>query len=116
LSVLLEPVAARARPLPVASTPHPGRRPGLYLLAYCLFLFAYGLTSGPFYRTEGLRAAVAAEMLRSGDLLVPHLYGEPLLTKPPIHYAAIALVSLPFGQVSEGTARLPSVRAATFVV
>jgi 4-amino-4-deoxy-L-arabinose transferase-like glycosyltransferase len=116
LSVLLEPVAARARPSPPVSTPQPGRWPGLYILAYCLFLFVYGLTSGPFYRTEGLRAAVASEMLRSGDWLVPHLYGEPLLTKPPIHYAAIALVSLPFGHVSEWTARLPSVLAATFVV
>jgi 4-amino-4-deoxy-L-arabinose transferase-like glycosyltransferase len=86
------------------------------LLAYCAALFAFGLNSGSFYRTEGLRAIVAAEMLRSGDWLVPRLYGEPLLTKPPGHYAAIALASRPFGAVSDWTARLPSALAATFVV
>ncbi len=86
------------------------------MLGYCTILFAYGLNSGSFYRTEGLRAIVAAEMLRSGDWLVPHLYGEPLLTKPPGHYAAIALISLPFGEVREWTARLPSALAATVIV
>jgi 4-amino-4-deoxy-L-arabinose transferase-like glycosyltransferase len=88
----------------------------LGVFIYCIFLFVYGLNSGPFYRTEGLRAIVAAEMLRSGDWLVPRLYGEPLLTKPPGHYAAIALLSLPFGEVREWTARLPSALAATIIV
>src|SRR5262249_43180794 len=67
----------------------------------------------PFYRTEGLRALVAAEMLRSGDWVVPRLYGRPLLTKPPGMYVAIAAVSWPFGEVREWTARLPSAVAAT---
>ena len=116
MSVLLESIPARAKASPGSWAPNPGRRPGLWLLVYCALLFAYGLNSGPFYRTEGLRAIVAAEMLRSDDWLVPRLYGEPLLTKPPGHYAAIALVSLPFGAVSEWTARLPSALAATFVV
>src|SRR5262249_55391134 len=91
----------------------PRRRPGLCVLVYCVFLFAYLLNGGALYRTEGLRAVVAAEMLRSGDWLVPRLCGEPLLTKPPGHYAAIALVSLPFGEVTETTARLPSALVAT---
>jgi 4-amino-4-deoxy-L-arabinose transferase-like glycosyltransferase len=48
--------------------------------------------------------------------VVPTLYGEPLFTKPPGMYAAIALVSWPFGGVSEWTARLPSALAGTAVV
>jgi hypothetical protein len=52
-------------------------------------------------------------MLRTGDWVVPTLYGEPLLTKPPGMYAAIALMSLPFGAVTTATARLPSALAAT---
>src|SRR5208283_1746236 len=41
---------------------------------------------------------------------------EPLLTKPPGMYAAIALVSWPFGGVSTWSARLPSALAATATV
>lgn len=86
------------------------------LLALCTFLFFYGLTAGDLYRTENLRAIVAADFLRSGNWLVPRLYGEPLFTKPPGMYAAIALVSWPFGGVSTWTARLPSALAATLAV
>jgi 4-amino-4-deoxy-L-arabinose transferase-like glycosyltransferase len=79
-------------------------------------LFFYGLTGAELYRTESLRAIIAAEFLRSGNWIVPTLYGEPLFTKPPGMYAAIALVSWPLGGVTEGTARLPSAIAATVTV
>jgi 4-amino-4-deoxy-L-arabinose transferase-like glycosyltransferase len=88
----------------------------LALAALCGFLFFYGLNAGDLYRTENLRAIVADGFLRSGDWVVPRLYGEPLLTKPPGTYAAIALVSWPFGGVSDWTARLPSALAATATV
>src|SRR5438132_8497574 len=80
------------------------------------FLFFYGLNAGELYRNESLRAILAAEFLRSGNWIVPTLYGEPLFTKPPGMYAAIALVSWPFGAVYEWTARLPSALAATITV
>jgi 4-amino-4-deoxy-L-arabinose transferase-like glycosyltransferase len=76
-------------------------------------MFFYGLNAGEFYRTEGLRAIVAAEFLRTGDWIVPRLYGQPLFTKPPGMYAAIALASWPHGAVTEVTARLPAAVAAT---
>src|SRR5262249_17899756 len=63
-----------------------------------------------------LRAIVAADFLRSGNWMIPRLYGEPLFTKPPGMYAAIALVSWPFGGVDTWTARLPSALAATLTV
>jgi 4-amino-4-deoxy-L-arabinose transferase-like glycosyltransferase len=90
------------------------RWPAVVVLSgLCGFLFYYGLNAGELYRTEGLRAIVAAEFLRSGDWITPRLYGEPLLTKPPLAYAAMALASWPFGGVTEWTARLPSAVAAT---
>jgi 4-amino-4-deoxy-L-arabinose transferase-like glycosyltransferase len=82
---------------------------------WCGVLFLYGLSAGPLYRTESLRAVIGAECLR-GHWLYPVLYGEPFLTKPPGHYAAIGLCSLPFGRVTEWSARLPSVVAATATV
>jgi 4-amino-4-deoxy-L-arabinose transferase-like glycosyltransferase len=78
-------------------------------------LFLYGMAAGPLYRTESLRAVIGAEAAR-GHWLYPVLYGEPFLTKPPGHYAAIGLCSLPFGRVTEWSARLPSVIAATAAV
>jgi len=79
-----------------------GRVPQAALLAYPLILawsallFLPGLTTGELYRTEGLRALLAAQTLR-GDWLVPTLYGEPLCTKPPGLYWAIAALSWPAG-------------------
>ncbi len=88
----------------------------LLLLPWCAFLFFYGLGTGDLYRTEALRAIVAQDFLNSGNWVVPTLYGEPLLTKPPGMYAAIAAVSRPFGGVSDWSARLPSALAATATV
>jgi 4-amino-4-deoxy-L-arabinose transferase-like glycosyltransferase len=88
----------------------------LLLLAVSAFLFFYGLGAGQLRGTESLRALIAAGFLRGGNWLVPVLYGEPLFTKPPGMYAAIALASLPFGAVSEWTARLPSAVAATLTI
>jgi 4-amino-4-deoxy-L-arabinose transferase-like glycosyltransferase len=88
----------------------------LFLALYCAFLFFYGLDGGELYRNETLRAILAREMLRTGNWIVPTLYGEPLFTKPPGMYIAIALCSWPFGAVSEWSARLPSALAATTCV
>jgi 4-amino-4-deoxy-L-arabinose transferase-like glycosyltransferase len=109
--------------LPLASWIRALRRPAdhrwscaVIVFALCGVLFFYGINSGELWRTESLRAIIAADFLRSGDWAVPTLYGEPLLTKPPGIYAAIALASWPFGGVSEWTARLPSALAATATV
>ncbi|MCS6852090.1 MAG: glycosyltransferase family 39 protein [Gemmataceae bacterium] len=101
------------------SLPH-GREAEQWLPAllplWCVLLFFYGLNAGDLWRTEGLRAIIGAEFLRSGNWIVPTLYGEPLLTKPPGMYAAIALASWPVGEVRPWTARLPSAVAATATV
>jgi 4-amino-4-deoxy-L-arabinose transferase-like glycosyltransferase len=90
-------------------------KPQAAVLLWCLALFVYGIASGPLYRTESLRAIIGAESLR-GNWLYPVLYGEPFLTKPPGHYAAIAVCSLPFGEVTDWSARIPSALAATLTV
>jgi len=87
----------------------------IILAAWCGVLFIYGVSAGPLYRTESLRAIIGRECL-NGNWLFPVLYGEPFLTKPPGHYVAIGLCSLPFGEVSATTARLPSFFAASAAV
>lgn len=88
----------------------------VFLSLVCAILFFHGLTIGDLWRTESLRAIIGQQFLQSGNWIVPRLYGEPLFTKPPGMYAAIALCSWPFGQVTEFSARLPSALAATFTV
>lgn len=105
--------AARRGLLRVSRLVAPGQT--LLLVGWCLLLALPGIASGTLWRTEGLRARVAAEML-AGQPLIPTLYGEPFFTKPPGHYWAIALCSLPLGRVCEVSARLPSVLATLATV
>ncbi len=86
------------------------------LLLWSFFLFFYGIHQGDLYRTEGLRAIVGAEMYRSGDLVVPRLYGEPILTKPPLFYWCIAFTGTIFGEVTTWSARLPAALAGCLAV
>jgi 4-amino-4-deoxy-L-arabinose transferase-like glycosyltransferase len=88
----------------------------LLVLLFCAVVLLAGLTTGDLVRNEGLRARLAAEALATGDYLVPRLSGEPHLTKPPGMTILIGLCSLPFGQVTPVSARLPSVLAGAFVL
>jgi 4-amino-4-deoxy-L-arabinose transferase-like glycosyltransferase len=92
------------------------RRDYALLALVCGLLFGFGLGQGELWRTEGLRGLVAREMFESGDWVVPRLYGEPHFTKPPGFYIAVVLCSLPFGEVTELSARLPSALAASITV
>lgn len=55
---------------------------------------------------------VAREMMRSGDYLAPHVNGRPYREKPPLLFWSIAAASLPFGDVTSASARIPSLIAA----
>jgi len=114
----VEKLVAPEMPIVVRSRVRDPRQPldvrWAYPLLLCRFLSSflfYGINSGDLWRTENLRALIAAEFLRSGDWIVPRLYGEPYLTKPPGMYAAIALASWPMGEVRTWSARLPSALA-----
>jgi 4-amino-4-deoxy-L-arabinose transferase-like glycosyltransferase len=85
-------------------------------VALLAVLLLGGLATGQLHRNEGLRARLAWEVFEGGGWLVPTLYGEPHLTKPPGMSLLIALCSLPAGQVTPLTARLPSVLAAAAAV
>lgn len=59
---------------------------------------------------------VAREMMQSGNVVNLTINGEPYKEKPPFLFWIIALVSLPYGDVNESTARVPSVCAALIAV
>lgn len=84
---------------------------GLTLLIALVALFWQLGVRGLNEPDEGRYASVAAEMLRSGDWVVPHFQGQPHLTKPPLIYWLTALNLKLFG-VNEWAARLAPAWAA----
>lgn len=82
----------------------------LILFASALFLFDLGKRD-LWAPDEPTYAQVAREMWISKDFILPHLNGEVYSQKPPILFWLIALFSLPFGEVTELSARLPSALA-----
>ena len=91
------------------------RRPRLILSLWCARAVRLRRRHRHAVPHRGLGAAVAAETL-AGSWLYPSLFGEPFLTKPPGHYVAVALASLPAGRVTEVSARLPSAVAGWLAV
>ena len=61
-------------------------------------------------------AQVAREILQTGDWVVMHVNGQPYYEKPPFMFWTIAVLSLPFGDVNELTARLPAVLGGVVTV
>ncbi len=74
-------------------------------------LLASGLTQPLPIRTEGLRIAIAEQMILTNDWVVPHLWGEPILTKPPGFYWTLALAQKVGGRDSLAAMRLVSILA-----
>lgn len=63
-------------------------------------------------RGEAREALVAQSMLSSGNWVLPRAYNDALPSKPPLFHWLVAAASIPSGEVSEFTSRLPSALAA----
>lgn len=74
----------------------------------CILIYFCGLGRMQLKDEEPRRALVAREMLATGSWIVPTIYGQTYLAKPPVFYWSIALFSAPTGHVTETSARLPS--------
>lgn len=91
---------------------NPGMRPRsrtdlLLLVAFCGFLFFYGLGAfGLVGADEPRYAQVAREMLERSDWVTPTLLGKPWLEKPALYYWEAMVAFRAFG-VSDRAARLP---------
>ena len=96
----------------------------LLLVAFCGFLFFYGLGSfGLVGADEPRYAQVAREMLDRSDWITPTLQGQPWLEKPPLYYWQ-AMVAYRVGRaflpatdgVTDQTARIPSAIDAALLI
>jgi 4-amino-4-deoxy-L-arabinose transferase-like glycosyltransferase len=82
------------------------------LAAFSAALFTVGLGGTDLWAPdEPTYGEVARGMVQDGHWVLPHVRGEVYTDKPPLFFWLIAIVSLPFGEVSSWTARLPSALA-----
>ena len=97
----------------------------LLLIAFCGFLFFYGLGAfGLLGADEPRYAQIAREMLDRSDWVTPVLNGKPWLEKPPLYYwqamlcygAARAILPAKENGVTEQTARLPGAIDAALMI
>src|SRR5437867_4012987 len=89
-----------------SATEMSGPRRIFAVLALALLL-APLLASAPLFDPdEGLHAAIAQEMVRTGDYVTPRFLGEPFLDKPILFFWAEA-VSLRIFGMNEAAVRIP---------
>lgn len=87
----------------------------LFLL--CLFYTLPWLGALEFFRhTEADRTLIGWEMYQRSDYIVPHLLGDPYLTKPPLYYWLLSAVFAISGSPSEFASRIPCALSAAFLV
>src|SRR5437016_13163107 len=86
----------------------------LALMCYVLFFYRLG-DIGLIGPDEPRYAAIAREMLMSGDYITPRLYGTPWFEKPPLMYW-LACVGYKLFGINEAGARFPSALGATLCV
>ena len=79
------------------------------LLGFAVLILLAHLGLPPLWGSEGRWAVIARSMLRSGDLLSPVLGVRSYWDKPLLSYWQVLPLSYINGDVSEFTARLPSV-------
>ena len=89
----------------------PGRAYTLLLLAFGLLYLALLGVRPLFNPDEGRYVDIPAEMLASGDYILPHLNGLAYLEKPPLHYWLSAGALAVFGH-TEWAGRLVTALAA----
>ena len=92
------------------------RTDALVLVAFCGFLFFYGLGSfGLLGADEPRYAQIAREMLNRSDWVTPILLGKPWLEKPVLYYWQ-AMISFRLAGVSDQAARLPAAFDASLLI
>ena len=84
----------------------------LFLLALSLLLTLPWIGLTPlFSKGEPREALVAQAILNTGNWILPARYGDDFATKPPLTHWLMTVASLPFGEVTEWSARFPAALA-----
>lgn len=91
------------------------QRPLILLLFIATVSVLLWIGAGDFYtKGEPREASVAVSMIEDGNWILPQVYADEFAYKPPFTHWLMAIFSLPKGEVSPFTARLPS--ALAFII
>jgi hypothetical protein len=98
-------------------TPHTpkSRFDALLVLILALFCYTFRLGNSPLAGTEGHRALTAHQMVQSGQWLLPKLFDQLYLKKPPLDYWIVASFESATHTANEFIWRLPSAIAAAIL-
>lgn len=89
----------------------------LILLVFSCLVFLGGLGKVDLHNSDEPRVAgIAAEMARSGDLVVPRLNGTPFLEKPPLFFCAESAALKLFGENNFAARLIPALSATGCVL
>ena len=83
------------------------------IVALALVIAPLAANAPLFDPDEGLHAAIAQEMVRSGDYVTPRFLGEPFLDKPILFFWSEA-VSLRIFGMNEAAVRIPPLAFGVF--
>jgi 4-amino-4-deoxy-L-arabinose transferase-like glycosyltransferase len=83
------------------------------IVALALVIAPLAANAPLFDPDEGLHAAIAQEMVRSGDYVTPRFLGEPFLDKPILFFWSEALSLRVFG-MNEAAVRIPPLAFGVF--
>lgn len=79
------------------------------LITICTLSVLLWIGKGDFYtKGEPREASVAVSMIEKNQWILPEAYADEIAYKPPLVHWAIALFSLPKGEITPLSARLPS--------
>lgn len=84
----------------------PSLRRTFAILAFALVIAPLAARAPLFDPDEGLHAAIAQEMVRTGDYVTPRFLGEPFLDKPILFFWTEAMSLRVFG-MNEAAVRIP---------
>jgi len=85
---------------------------GLFFIGLVVVLHCLSLPHLELQGEEGRRVVAAREMLGSGDLILPTVWGQPYLNKPPLYpWLTVLASNFTDGSVDAITVRIPALLA-----
>lgn len=88
------------------------QRPLISLILITIFSVICWIGMGDFYtKGEPREASVALSMMKDNNWILPQAYADEVAYKPPLNHWLIAVFSMPTGEVTPFTSRLPSALA-----
>ncbi|MCK5312322.1 MAG: glycosyltransferase family 39 protein [Desulfobacteraceae bacterium] len=81
--------------------------PLIICIIACLLVIFWGVAGHDLWTPDEPRvAAITLEMVNTGEVIIPHLGGEPFIEKPPLHFVISAFILRFFGPIIGNTAAL----------